>query len=286
MIIKKDEAIATITTFKNKGTVKELIIFKTMDKLQKFVREAAQQGRSYYVLGKGSNVIIDPKTKIDTFVMLAPEIRPIAVQKGKLRVNAGISAQQLIKLAKEHKLTGFEFLTGVQASVGGMVYMNFSCWQKAIADLITKVLVVDREGTLKWLTVQECAFGYRQSIFQEKKWIIMEVEFKAEEAELAQIESKIRDYRKKRQAAHPLKEKTFGSVFKNPQQMSAGQVLDKLGLKGFRHNNVMVSDKHANFLINKGNAEFDDILYCIKIMKQKVKDAHNLDLDLEVKLVQ
>ncbi len=240
---------------------------------------------SYYVLGHGSNIIINPNTTIQKFIKISPEISQLEINNQSVKVSAGTSASKLIAFLTRNGLSGLEFAAGVPASLGGMIAMNFGCWGQAIADLIERVHVVSCDGESVWLKTSELNFGYRTSIFQKHNYIIIEAILKLTKSNSITVQSQVTENIAKRMQNQPLTEKTFGSIFKNPPDSCAGRLLEDLNLKGYAKNNIQISAKHANFLINQGDADFNDIMSFLDSIKNQVKEKKGLNLDLEVQII-
>ena len=155
-----------------------------------------------------------------------------------------------------------------------------------MSEFVERVHVMDYSGKDFWLSGSELKFGYRSSIFHQENWIILEVELRCVSADPDVIKSTVRKNIAERLEKQPLRDCTFGSVFKNPEGHFAAKLLDDLGFRGKLYNNSMkFSEKHANFLVNIGNTSFNDVDSLIKQVKAKVKDSAGVQLDLEVRMV-
>ena len=243
-------------------------------------------GVSRQAVLKHMHTLINDKSRTQTFVRLSSNILPIEVNGRILRLNAGYSVHQIMTVLQDVGLTGLEFSAGVPATLGGMVYMNFGCWGKSISEFIKRVRIMDYSGNEFWLNQSELEFGYRTSIFHKKNWIILEVELECVHAKTDEIKMLVRDNISERLSKQPLRDSTFGSVFKNPDGFYAAKLLDDLGFRGKLYNNNMkFSEKHANFLVNLGKASFKDVDKLINDVKSVVLDKSGIALDLEVRMV-
>ncbi len=281
ILIRHSVPIAHLTTFQNQGCVQEVIQFSSLDLLKEFICSK----KTYYILGKGSNTLINPDTDIPTFIQIAPDMFPIVTENAHLRVCAGISVHKLMTLLQENGLSGLEFAAGVPASVGGMVAMNFGCWGQEIADFIVKVHLLDEQGRDFWLEKNQLQFAYRSSIFQHKPWIILEAIFACSPLDPATIKETILKNIQTRIDKQPLKAKTFGSTFKNPPGNFAAALLEKNGFKNKEINGVKFSSKHANFMVNCGHATFQECFQLIQDAIQTVEKNDHIRLEPEVKLI-
>jgi UDP-N-acetylmuramate dehydrogenase len=280
-LCKKGVPIAEVTTFKNLGSIADLVVLESVADAKDFLRS----NKNFYILGKGSNVLLNPDTEIRSFVQLSAQILPVLSKRLELRINAGLDISAVLALAKKKGLGGMEFAAGVPASLGGMVYMNFSCFGKSMADFVQKVRVLDEEGQDFWLENKDLDYGYRKSIFQHKPWLILEVVLKLVEKKEKEIEEEICFFVQKRKAVQPLGSKTFGSIFKNPQGKFAGEILERLGYKGYQYGQAKISEKHANFMINLGQAQFKEACFIIDKIKFEVKKQEGIELELEVEVI-
>ncbi|MCP4050078.1 MAG: UDP-N-acetylmuramate dehydrogenase [bacterium] len=284
MILKKSKVpISSLTSFKNKGTINNLILFHNIEEISDFIRH--NKGSAYFILGKGSNLIINPRSEIKTFIKILPSILPFDLHNSQLKINAGFSTGQMISLTRKNNLSGLEFAAGVPASLGGMIYMNFGCWGQSISNIIEKVHIIDEKGESRWLCAKDCQFGYRYSIFKKQKWIITEAIINLEKSSSEKIKENISQNIKRRLKTQPLNSCTFGSIFQNPEDLFAAKILEENGFKGYNFKSLKISEKHANFMVNKGDAEFSEILNFINLIKDKIKYKTNINLELEVEIV-
>ncbi|MFT5171647.1 MAG: UDP-N-acetylmuramate dehydrogenase [Candidatus Marinamargulisbacteria bacterium] len=281
MNIKRDVPLAKLTTFQNVGVAREVITFEDLPELVAFLA----QERPFFMLGKGSNTLINPSSETSRFVRLSPKMFASSVDNLFCRIGAGTSVNSLMKLSSEHGMSGFEFMAGVPASVGGMVYMNFGCWGQTISQLIRRVRVLKLSGEDEWMLPEALAFGYRKSEFCNQPWIILEVELNFRQSTCTLVRQAISKNIETRLAKQPLREKTFGSIFKNPEGEFAAKILDDLGYRGASGSHVKLSEKHANFLVNSGDASFSDAMEFLDKVKADVLLKTGKNLDMEVRVV-
>ena len=279
---KHNVPLSSLTTFQNEGIVQEVVIVENEAELCEWLHK----GETFYILGKGSNTVINPNGKIQRFLQISPQWCDPSVTGNLLTVGAGTTVNTLMKLLVTHGLSGLEFSAGVPASVGGMVAMNFGCWGQEISDTVIQVKVVSKEGQSQWLSKKDCEFGYRTSRFQSQNEIITEVQFQLEQQDPNIIKSNQRHFIDQRLAKQPLREKTFGSTFKNPSGYFAGALIEQIGFKGKPVGAVMFSTRHANFLVNGGGGTFQEVETLIKTVQEKVSEQFQIQLETEVKLVQ
>ncbi|MBG90808.1 MAG: UDP-N-acetylenolpyruvoylglucosamine reductase [Actinobacteria bacterium] len=277
---KRRVPLSRLTTFQTKGTVRKSIIFASVSGLQDFV----QANRQFCVIGRGSNSLIDPKMKRGPIIRISPDILPTYIDGEDMYVNAGITVNRLMDICKERGLTGLEFTAGVPASLGGMIAMNFGCWGEEISDWIHSVQVIDELGNIQWLDKKDLHFEYRSSIFHHQKWVVLGalLNLKADSREA--VAQRIKQAVARRLKTQPLRERTFGSVFKNPPGKFAGQLIESLGYKGRVENGVKMSEMHANFMVNVGEAGFQEARALIQKIQKEVQTQYGIELELEVQI--
>ena len=280
-IVRHNVPISELTSFKNQGQVKQVVTFETVSDIQSFLKDAPE----YFILGRGSNTVIDPATSMPCFAQVSPAITPATCNKNRLQVSAGTPVNKLMTLLQEFGVSGLEFCAGVPASVGGMIAMNFGCFGHWMADFVEKVRVITETGEDRWISVSELELGYRTSIFHRKKWIIVEAIFNLVADDPVTIKKRSHDFVRTRSEKQPLRDKTFGSIFKNPAGHFAAQLIQSAGYKGYQIGDTQISDRHANFMINKGSATFEEILDILEKIQHDVTAKHQIDLELEVKLI-
>lgn len=268
-------------SFQLGGVIECVLIVESEDDM----REVFESYPQFYFLGRGSNTVLNPNGAHSTVVKFSNDYSRVLATSPYLVVEAGMTVAQLLKVCETHHLTGLEFSAGVPASVGGMTVMNFGCWGWSISDNIRRVKVMTPDGSLKWLTVAECEFGYRSSVFQADSMIVMAVEFSLDSRQGDEIKHMIRQHIYERLGSQPLRGRTFGSVFKNPEGDFAGRLIESLGLKGLERKGIRVSLQHANFFEHIGGASFDDLVNMVHYISEQVWAAYSIRLELEVQLV-
>ncbi|MEK9657663.1 MAG: UDP-N-acetylmuramate dehydrogenase [bacterium] len=281
MLKKVNVPIKQLCSFGNSGHVKSLFIIEKIEELQQLIKEKT----SFFILGKGSNTVINPNHHYTHIIKLSPHLFPPHIEGNICWLGAGYSITESLKFLLKHKLSGLEFAIGIPASIGGMLYMNFSCWNQTISDYLEKVQCMTPEGNILTINKKDLAFNYRKSSFQTNKYIILKAGFKLKNSPIEEIKKKSHAYLQKRKTEHPLNEKTFGSIFKNPKNHSTGKLLENLKLNSQPFNKVRLSKKHANFMINHNNASFENIKNYLEFIEKTVKEKIGLSLEREVILI-
>lgn len=238
----------------------------------------------FYILGRGSNSLINPDSTVPAIIRMSADAVDPEINGARVRLGAGMPMNRLQDFAVKQGLSGLEFAAGVPASLGGMVAMNFGCWGRSMSDFVTGIQVVDDTGAIRWLTVDEAQFSYRSSIFHQRKWVVVAAELELTMADSDTVRAAMLANIHTRIEKQPLRDKTFGSIFKNPPGQFAAQLLEAAGLKGRRWGAIQLSDRHANFLLNTGGARYSDAIDVLEGLKSTVQSMANIELELEVKL--
>jgi len=252
--------------------------------LAEAVKAAIQAKAPFVIIGNGANVLVSDKGFRGLVIKNASKNIKF-LPHGFVEVDSGVDNADLITAAKNRGLTGMERLLKVPGTIGGAVYMNAGDTGKKefFGDLVVSVEVIDREGQLKKLRAEDCEFGYRASRFQKTSEIILKAKLQLRQAKKEEIEERAKDIlvRKMYQPPGP----SVGSTFKNPPGNFAGKLIEEAGLKGKQIGGAKISEKHANFIINLGNATASDVKALIDLMKSEVKKKSNIDLEEEIRYI-
>ncbi len=254
---------------------------RSVEEMALLVRTLEGEGIPYVVLGNMTNVL-PPEGRMEKIVLSTKGLR--GVQTGeKLFAYAGVGSGELLAAARREKMEGVEFLYGIPCTLGGALYMNAGAGGAYIAELVERVLVL-RKGKLEFLPVSECGYAYKTSIFMKNEDIILGGELRLKTGSLEGIEERIFYYKNKR--AHLPTEPSMGCIFKNPTGGFAGDWIERSGLKGMRIGGARVSPKHANFIVNEGNATPTDIRALIVLIKNAVRAQYGIELEEEIRYLE
>jgi len=254
---------------------------KCLIKLLKYLKE---KNIKCFVLGKGSNVIIPDKDYNGTVILL-DNLKEIKINGNIVEVESGVILTKFINSLINNNLGGLENLYGIPGTLGGAIHGNAGCYGSTISDFLISVTYLENEK-VKTLQKDKCEFLYRDSIFKhDRNKIILSAQFKLINKDKNEMKITVKENLIKRKNSQPLEFHNAGSVFRNPTNNSAGKLIDEIGLKGYSVNDAEVSIKHANFIINRGNATSEDIKELIYLIKEKIKDNYDIDLILEQEIV-
>lgn len=288
-MIEKAENVSLkeFTTIKIGGTAKHIYFPKDEEETRKLILMARDRGGHIFPIGLGSNVIFSDKVHHNIFISTKNLKRYSITQVGDdvyLDLLAGVSFKTIVQLVKKYNLEGFENLSGIPATIGGAVCMNAGAYGSEIMDIVERVFWFDDDGNLVESSNQEITRSYRYSQFQEGGFIYRVI-IRLRKTE-KNIEERIKQHLLDRNKKQPLDLPTSGSTYKNPLPLYAGRLLEEAGFKGKRIGDIGFSYKHANFLVNYGDAKFGDLVELLYQAEEEVYQKTGIRLEREVKIVE
>lgn len=275
------EKLSCHTSIKIGGRVKYLVLPNDVFSLERAINVLGDV--PFQMMGLGTNLLVQDDD-LDIAVVKTERLNQIEIKGEKVLVESGTPLKRLCLFLMEAELGGLEFAYGIPGSVGGAIFMNAGAYGGEIGEFVEAVEVL-RDGKRTWLSKNEIFFGYRDSTFKREKLIITRamMSFKREKKEV--IKAKMDDYIKRRLEKQPLDLPSAGSVFKRPREdFYVGKAIESLGLKGYRIGGAQISEKHAGFIVNAGNATFDDVMKLIEFVRKKVKEKYGVELETEVEI--
>lgn len=232
-------------------------------------------------LGRGANVLVSDDGFDGVVVRLEGSSFRKTVRRGtRLHVGGGVDLTRLIRYCCGRGLSGLEGLAGIPASVGGAIRMNAGGRYGEFGDVVRQVEIVRPDGQRETWSKEQCGFGYRSSNLGDN--IVVAAELELREDDPTQVRKRFDEYFAVKQASQPLAEHSAGCIFKNPPGRSAGALIDQAGLKGTECGAASVSEKHANFIVARSGATASDVLRLIDVIRDRVHDAFNTDLEVEI----
>ena len=284
--IIKNVPLSKYTTYKTGGVAKAFVYPKNIKDLIKTLKILKSNSVKYKVLGNGSNVLFSDRIYNGIIIKL-DELNDVSFfGKDKVKVGAGYSLMKLALLTAKKGFTGLEFASGIPGTVGGAVFMNAGAYKSDMGYVVSQATVLTPDFKVISLENKELDFHYRTSFLKKHpNYICLEATIKLVKGDKAKIEEVIRERRKRRIASQPLEYPSAGSVFRNPDSNFAGKLIEDVGLKGKKIGGAMVSDKHANFIVNYNHATSSEIKSLIDEVHDKVKDRYGVDLKIEQELV-
>ena len=284
--VEYDVSMDKHTTYRVGGVASAIFYPKNVDGLIRFIRKAKQNNIKYKILGYGSNLLFSGKRYEGVLIKL-DEFNDIEFfSSSKVRVGAGYSLVKLSLQAAKRGLAGLEFAAGIPGTVGGAVYMNAGAYKSDMGYIVQDVTVLTPDLRVIKLENKEMNFHYRTSFLKTHPgYICLEAVLRLDKGNKSAIEEVIKDRRKRRLESQPLNYPSAGSVFRNPEGMSAWKLIDDAGLKGYSIGGAKVSEKHANFIINYDHATGEDIKNLIEYVQEKVKEHCQVELKVEQEFV-
>ena len=284
--IEEDASLKKYTTYCVGGTCSCIAFPKNTECLIKLIKHLRAEEIPYKILGKGSNLLFSSKEYEGVLIKLDEFDDIEFISKDKVRVEAGYSLIKLSLVTAKKGLTGLEFASGIPGSVGGAVFMNAGAYKSDMGYVVERVKVLTPDLRIIYLENKEMNFHYRSSFLQKHPdYICLEAIIKLQKGKREAIEEVIKERRQRRVDSQPLEYPSAGSVFRNPEGEFAGKLIEDSGLKGKKHGGAMISDKHANFVINNDNASAEDIKYLIDLAHDTVLKNYNIDMKIEQEFV-
>jgi len=279
------EPLKDHTTFKIGGPAKFFVEPKDPDDLKLLLTLVKRYNFHPFVIGRGSNLLISDKG-INGVVLRLNTVyfNKLFFRDNYLNAGSGVPLSKVILFAKEHGLSGAEFLAGIPGTVGGALAMNAGIAVKSIGDLVRDATVMDYAGNIKTLNKKNIRFGYRKSDLS--KYIILSTRIRLVKKNKERIKDEITKYISYRKLTQDLSKPSAGCIFRNPTGDSAGRLIDLCGLKGKRIGGAAVSLKHANFILNLKEASFGDVCKLIGFIRKRVNSRFNINLTPEIKIWQ
>ena len=279
-----NESLKKHTTYGIGGPADLMIFPKSKQDLIKVIEIINENKIQLTILGSGSNVLVSDNGIRGAVISLKNSLKKIEVDDNILYAECGTMLGKIVKHAVKNNLIGLENLNGVPGTLGGALIMNAGAWGGEISENLIHVEVINSKSEIQKIQKKDLNFSYRQSSFN-KDDILLSAKFNLKKADKDIIKENFIEAQSGRKKSQPLNKRSAGSLFKNPKNNSAGKLLDEAGLKGFSIGDAKISEKHANFFINDGNATSKDMLMLIKKAHKEVKDKFNVNLSLEVKLM-
>lgn len=269
------------TSFKIGGPADIFVSAQSVEELARVIGKAKELGIPYYILGKGSNLLVSDKG-IRGVVISILNLNSVTVSGEEIIAESGASLASVCVAAKENGLTGLEFAYGIPGAVGGALYMNAGAYSGEMSQVVKNAECIDSEGNIITLDVDNMCLGYRTSIFKQNGAVITSVTFKLQKGNKDEINAAMEEFLRRRKEKQPLEYPSAGSTFKRPTGYFAGALIEKNGLKGASVGGAMVSEKHAGFVINYNNATAADVKNLMQKISETVFSADGVKLEPEV----
>jgi len=278
---KQNENLSSYTTMGIGGPVPFLYLPESVQEIVDLVKSLNREQRSFRVIGNGSNIIADDQGLTDDVICTKSMPRILRVEGSMMTADSGYPIPQLAYQSASRGLTGLEFAVGIPASIGGVVRMNAGAHGHTISELVHSICMVNPDGQVVTLNNAELQFTYRSSAVP-KQGILTEITLRLNPDDPKLIHERIRKFNEYRTSTQPQREKSAGCVFKNPGPCAAGKLIEDAGLKGYQIGGAAVSEIHGNFIVNRKNATFEDVMNLIEHIKKTVREKLHEELHEEV----
>lgn len=284
--VEANVSLSKYTTYRVGGIALAMVYPKSVKKLISLVKLLTGSKIKYKVIGNGSNLLFSDKNFDGVIIRLTELIDIQFLSYNKIRVEAGYPLPKLSLLVAKKGLAGLEFASGIPGTVGGAIFMNAGAYKSDMGYIVQSVRVLTPDCKIITFENREMDFHYRSSFLQKHpEYICLDAVIKLKKGDKELLDEVIKERRARRIESQPLEYPSAGSVFRNPEGNFAGKLIEDLGLKGYRIGGAMVSEKHANFIINYDNATSDDIKNLIDYVHDRVMDEYNIDLKIEQEFV-
>lgn len=280
--VRHSEPLKGYTTFRIGGPCTALIEPADFDDLKKAVDFLMQEDADFFVIGGGSNLLVND-SGIKSPVLRLKNLKDISVEGTGVKAQSGARVSDLLDACAKSGLSGLEFLAGIPATVGGALVMNAGWALVSIGDFVEDMTILEEGGTLKDIPKETAGFRYRSSDL--KGVVIVEASFRLSACDPSEVKKRIRDNIEIKKESQDLAHPSAGCVFKNPNGQKAWKLIDSCGLRGRRIGRAAVSEKHANFIINLGDATSDDVLKLMDEIEKKVECDCNVRLEREIEVI-
>ena len=273
-----DEPMSKHTTFRTGGVADFLVIPQSKQEMIDILKLDCLKT----IIGNGSNLLVKDGG-IRGIVLKTTGLSHYELAQECIISESGVLLSRLSNFAKDHSLSGLEFACGIPGTLGGAVMMNASAYGGETSNVVVETEYADENGNT--FVTHDHQFGYRKSMFTNADFIILQSKLQLVKGDITEIEAKMKEYTKARNEKQPVDKPSAGSTFKRPEGYFAGKLIEDAGLKGYAIGGAKVSERHAGFIINDGNATSEDILALIHYVQEKVKNEFGVELEPEIRII-
>ena len=285
--IKYNEPMAKHTSFKIGGPAQCFINAESVEEIKQICKVASKNDINLTIIGNGSNLLVTDNGI--NGIVVKVNIKKFELEFSNddvsLIVGAGNKLGEIAQKLLRNEITGFEFAAGIPGTIGGAVRMNAGAYGKEMKDIVETVKCMDYDGNIYEKSNKDLEFEYRKSMFAKNKFIILEAKLKLQKGNAQYIKDKMLEFEQSRKQKQPLEFPSAGSTFKRGEDYITAKLIDECGLKGYTIGGAQVSEKHAGFIINKGNATADDVINLIEHVKKIVYKETGKKINLEVEII-
>lgn len=280
-----EEAMSQHTTFKIGGPADYFLMPDKGEDVGRVIKICKEKEIPYFILGNGSNLLVGDGGYRGAVIQIYRNMSSVTVEGNEITAQAGALLSAVAAAAKNASLTGFEFAGGIPGTIGGAVVMNAGAYGGEMKDVLTEVTVMNAEGDIFTLPIEELELGYRTSIIKTAGYIVLEAKIRLKEGNPEVIRETMKDLTIRRTTKQPLEYPSAGSTFKRPEGYFAGKLIMDSGLAGYQVGGAQVSEKHCGFVINAGDATARDVRTLMDNVRDIVYKKYGVTLEPEVKFL-
>jgi UDP-N-acetylmuramate dehydrogenase len=279
-----DVPMRQFTSIRVGGPADTLLFPRDVKELGKILRWVRRKKIPMMILGKGTNLVVKDQGFRGWVVCLTQGLKKIQQEGDVVEADSGVPLQRLVQFATEKGLTGLEPFFGIPGTVGGGLAMNAGAWGVELKDVLLSMTIMKENGEVMEKPRQRLKFSYR-TLDLPASWVILKGRFQLRKGKREEILEKVKSYSEMRKKTQPLDYPSAGSIFRNPKEGPAGKWIEEAGLKGFRMGQAMISDRHANFIINLGKASAEEVIRLMEMVEKKIYEEKGISLEREVRVV-
>ncbi|MBR6451541.1 MAG: UDP-N-acetylmuramate dehydrogenase [Lachnospiraceae bacterium] len=284
--VRTGELLSGHTTFRVGGPADTFLIPENEEEAVALLRLFSDTKEPLMILGNGSNLLISDKGYRGTVILMDHNLEEIRVEGVRIFAQAGAGLSRIAATAQQNALTGMEFASGIPGTLGGGIVMNAGAYGGEMKDIVETVTVYEKKsGSVRTIRGEDMDFSYRNSLVKQTGDVVLSAVLRLQEGDVRLIRERMDELKEQRVAKQPLEYASAGSTFKRPEGHFAGALIQDAGLKGFRVGGAQVSEKHAGFVINTGDATAEDIITLIREVRKRVYERSGVLLEPEVCMI-
>ncbi|MDO5145730.1 MAG: UDP-N-acetylmuramate dehydrogenase [Eubacteriales bacterium] len=279
------EPMSRHTSFKIGGPADIFVQPATVEELCQVLHTAREEKVPFFVMGNGSNLLVSDEGFRGMIVHTGGLLKDVSVEGNIVCAQAGAKLSAVAKAALDNGLSGLEFAAGIPGSLGGAVSMNAGAYGGEMKDVLLDVDVITKEGERLTIPAEDMELSYRHSVVFQKNYVVVSARMRLVPKDKTEIKGRMDELAQARKSKQPLEYPSAGSTFKRPEGYFAGKLIQDAGLKGYTVGGAQVSEKHSGFVVNKGSATAEEVLFLIRQVQKKVKEQFDVELEPEVRML-
>lgn len=280
--VRLNEPMNKHTTFRIGGNAECFVSIQSIDELRELTSLCRRENIPFFLIGKGSNLLVSDKGIPGVVAYLGEELCSISVNENLIVAEAGATLAAVAATALKEGLTGFEFAAGIPGTVGGAIRMNAGAYGGDMSQVVKWVRVLEPDGNIRTIAAEEMNFSYRYSILKDVDYIVLAAGIALNCGDEKSIRMSMMELAERRKEKQPLEYPSAGSTFKRPEGYFAGKLISEAGLSGARVGDAVVSEKHNGFIVNEGCATAEDVKQLIETIRKKVYENSGVLLEPEI----